>query len=230
VTTTPTTTPTERAAPAARSPSRRTPGGVRRRFALATFAGESLGFAAPALVGAAAVALDAPAAATVPLAALAGTAEGAVLGVAQGRAFRHELPGFPVGAYTAATAGAAAAAWTGGMSLGAWGGSLPTPVLAGAAAVVAPSILLSIGTGQWLVLRHHVERAHGWIPANAAAWLLGLPAPFVAMAALSDDASAPVRAAAGVLSGLAMAGIVAAVLGTAAARLVARPRRFISSG
>lgn len=36
------------------------------------------------------------------------------------------------------------------------------------------SLLASIGTAQWLILRRHVDRAAWWVVATALAWLAGL--------------------------------------------------------
>jgi hypothetical protein len=42
------------------------------------------------------------------------------------------------------------------------------------AVVLGSALLASIGTAQWLVLRHHVAHAGGWIATTALAWLVGL--------------------------------------------------------
>jgi hypothetical protein len=38
-----------------------------------------------------------------------------------------------------------------------------------------------LAMAQWLVLRKHVSNAWWWLPANSAAWLLGMPMVFAAV-------------------------------------------------
>jgi hypothetical protein len=132
-------------------------------------AGEFLGFAVPAVVGAA----NAPAAALV----LAGVVEGAVLGWAQAHVLRRAIPGLPVRQWIAATALAAGFAWMVAVTATANGERLrtwPGPVLLPIATLAGMAILLSIGTAQWTVLRHHVRNANRWIWATAFAWTAAL--------------------------------------------------------
>ena len=100
---------------------------------------------------------------------------------------------------------------------------------------VAPLLLVSIPSAQWLVLRDRVPEAWRWIPAGVVGWLAGLPIPFTAMAALPDDASPAVRIAAGVASGCAMGAVVGAVTGRTLVRLLRagsgpRPRPLARRG
>lgn len=211
------------------------PRGVWTRWLGAVTLGETLGFAVPALVGAGAYAAGAPDAAVVPLATAAGAGEGAILGYAQSRVLRRELTGFDARDWIVATSWAAVLAWALGMSLGVYGGSLPTGVRIGAAVLVGIVVLLAVGCAQWLVLRRYVAGAWLWIPANAAAWLLGVGAVFVGTAFVDEGDAAALVAAVSVASGLAMAVVVAAVTGLALLRLLRpapsgrpRPLRFLN--
>jgi hypothetical protein len=183
----------------------------------------------PALVGATAYAVGVPDGAAVPLAVIAGAAEGAVLGFAQSSVLRHEIAGFDRRAFVTATASAAAFAWAIGMPLGTYGHSLPLLVLVPAVAVGGAAILLSIGAAQAFVLKRYVARAGRWVAANAVAWLVGLVVPFAGMALVDEGDPAWLVAIAGVLSGLGMAAVVAAVTGIAIVALLEpapRPMRF----
>jgi hypothetical protein len=192
------------------------------RWTAATTAGEALGFAVPAAVGAAAFGLGVPDGAAVPLAVAAGAGEGAILGAAQALVLRRELRDLDRRDWIAATAAAAALCWGAGMSLGVFAEALPTVVVVAGWALAAPLLLTAIGTAQWLVLRRHVAGAGLWVPANAAAWLVGLPLPFAALALVDEDAPAGVVLAAGVVAGLGMGLVVAAVTGLALVRLLRR--------
>jgi hypothetical protein len=183
-------------------------------------AGEAVGFAVPAAVGALAFGLGLPDAATVPLAAAAGAGEGAILGLAQAHVLREEVAGFGRRAWVAGTAAAAALCWAIGMSLGVYGGALPTailvPCLVGGGAV----LLTAVGVAQWLVLRRYVRGAGAWIPANTAGWVLGLPVPFLALSLVDEGDPAGYLLAAGIASGLVMGLVVAAITGLALVRLL----------
>lgn len=201
------------------------PAGVRRRlwarWTAATMAGETLGFGVPAVVGGIAYAVAVPEAATVPLAVVAGAVEGAILGYAQSRVLRRELVGFEPSAWVVATSAAAVLGWAVGMSLGVYGRSLPTGVLIVALIVGAAVLLAAVGWAQWVVLRRHVAGAGLWIPANALAWLLGLAFPFAGMSFVDEGDPAGLVAVAGIVSGLGMGFVVAAVTGLALVRLLA---------
>jgi hypothetical protein len=197
--------------------------GLWSRWFAATLAGETAGFAVPALVGAAAFGAGVSDALSLPLAVAAGAAEGAILGFAQSSVLRRELAGFDRRDWVAATAGAAAVAWAIGMSLGVYGSALPPVALAVAGVAGGAAILVSIGAAQALVLRRHLPRARRWVTANAAAWLAGLPVPFAVMTLVDEESAPAAVAAAGLAGGLGMAAVVAAVTGLALVRLLARP-------
>jgi hypothetical protein len=102
----------------------------------------------------------------------AGAVEGAVLALGQAFVLRRELPRFDSRAWTAATAAAAALAWSIGLLPSTVGDRIDDVPLAAAvpAGVVLVTLLLPLGVAQWWVLRRYVERAPVWIWANVLAW------------------------------------------------------------
>lgn len=205
------------------------------RWAVATVAGETLGFGVPAAIGALAYGLNVPESGSVPLAVAAGAGEGAILGLAQSRVLRREIDRFRPRDWIAATAAAAALGWAVGMPLGVYGRLLPTAVLIAGVIVGTIVLLTAVGGAQWLVLRRHVTSAGLWIPANALAWLLGLIVPFAGMSLVDGGHPAALILAVGIASGLGMGFVVAAVTGLALVCLLRpapagrpRPMRFFN--
>lgn len=196
----------------------------RRWFAAVTL-GEILGFAVPALVAPLTMSLGFGGLAEATAIVLAGVAEGSVLGLAQAYALRTALPGVGSREWAMATAGGAAIAWL--------IGSLPiilgerlldlNPVLL---AVLGLTLLASMGALQWRILRRHVRHAFWWIPATAASWLAALAAFAAVTTPLWREDRPPwLVAAIGVLGGVVMAAVVAALTGLALLRLLRTPRR-----
>ena len=115
--------------------------------------------------------------------------EGMLVGLLQGRVLRHALPGVPLGAWVGATALGAGIAWTLGTvpsSVMQWlmdsgGAETPAPAL-----VISDALRLVLAAGmgllqgailavpQWRVLRRYVAGAGWWVPANSAAWAVGM--------------------------------------------------------
>jgi hypothetical protein len=183
--------------------------------------GESLGFLAPVLAQSAAAALG-PAAA-VPLLVLAGLVEGAVLGWFQARVLRTRLPAVSVRRWVLFTAAAAVVAWTVALltfSNEGWQG-WPAPAQAATGTLAAAVILVSIGLGQWLELRHHVPRAWRWVAGSAAAWAVGLGV-FMAVATPLWQPGQEVWlvAAIGIGAAILMAAAMAVVTGLVMVRLL----------
>jgi hypothetical protein len=207
-----------------------------RRWVLANGWSELLGLGTTALLGwlATRFLTESPAPGLVLLGAAVMVAkgtliEGVVVGVAQGRELRRVLPGFSVRAWVFATALGAGVAWTLGM--------IPSTLMAftqPAATDTPPPeeppfgiiLLLAAGMGlvlgpilglpQWRVLRRFVPRAGWWVPANAAAWAVGMAVIFAGIQLIPDAAPWPVAAAAvGVaclLAGLSVGAIHGLVL------------------
>jgi hypothetical protein len=162
------------------------------RWVVANALGEAIGLGAAFLIGFGLLSRfeDAPTLLLAGGAVLLGILEGIVVGLAQGSILRRRLPQITLGRWVAATALGAFLAWTLGM--------IPSTLMSmapGDAASAPPELpqaavyLLAVGMGallgpvlacaQWLVLRPWVARAWRWIPANALAWMLGMPLIFV---------------------------------------------------
>jgi len=83
-------------------------------------------------------------------------------------------------------------------------------------------LLLTIGTAQWLILRHLVPRSGRWIATTALAWLVGL-AVFMAFAMplWQPGQAIGVIIAIGIAGGALMAATTSLITGVAVRRLVA---------
>jgi hypothetical protein len=147
---------------------------------------------------------------------LLGAFEGLVVGWAQVRVLRKRLPA--IDGWVRATVVGAVAAWVLGMlpsmimSLGETvEGSAPPPpevgeplrlLLAAGLGFVAGPVLAFF---QWRVLRRYVQRAAWWLPANAAAWAVGMPVVFLG-AHISTYTIPVLAVVVGVATTLAIAG------------------------
>ncbi len=195
-----------------------------RRCVACTAPAEVLGFAVPGLVWfLGEQVLHLPALALFLTVVTAGAGEGAVLGFGQHLALQRLVPGIGRRDWVGATAAGAGVAWTLGMvpstlyDLG-----LPTIAIIAVAVPGAIVLLNSIGISQWLVLRRHLPRAWRWVPANAAAWLAGLPVTFVAPALVPDGSPSWAFAVAWGTAGVVMATAIAMITGVAIVRLTRR--------
>ncbi len=136
---------------------------------------EFLGFTVPATVGVLTVSTSTGLA--FPALVIAGAAEGALLGWGQATVLRQALPDFSRSRWICATAGSAAFAYVLGLGPSTWASSITRLPLAATIAIsttLGLTLLTSMGTAQWLILRSHVTHATRWIPITAAAWLAGL--------------------------------------------------------
>ncbi len=179
-------------------------------------AGEFIGFLAPAVTGALT--------SSAPALVLAGMVEGAVLGAAQWLVLRRAISRLRARDWIGVTALAAGFAWAVAMLAVHYGeplGALPRAALLPLAAVTGMGVLLSMGTGQWLVLRHHVDGASTWVWANAIAWCGGLIV-FTAFATPLWQPGQPTALIVliGAVGGLLMAATMAAITGAALVRLL----------
>jgi hypothetical protein len=145
--------------------------------------------------------------------------EGLLVGWAQARVLRAILPGLAAPRWVRATALGAGAAWLLGMLPSTLMALQTPPSTAGASPPGEPPALVQyalavglgaitgpvLGLGQWLVLRREVPRAARWIPANAAAWAVGMVVIFVGMDRVPWQAGG-IAMAAGVYAVCALAG------------------------
>ena len=209
-------------APADLAPLRGRP--LWRRWTATVTAGEALAFSVPAVAGALLTSTGARWPVVVPVTLLAGAWEGVILGFAQALVLRRAVPSVPTRAWLRATVAGALVAWTIGLVPVVAGdrlGDLPPAVQAVLFVVLGGALVTSIGLFQWRVLREHVDRARLWVPATAAAWLLGL-AVFMAVASplWHEGQATALVVAIGIAGGCAMAATVAALTGAALARLL----------
>lgn len=207
------------------------------RWVLANAAGETLGLSAVLLVGfgvlgprLAGLTGASPAVLGLAAGVLLGIFEGIVVGAAQGIVLRRRLPRLALRTWIVATVIGAMVAWGLGM--------LPSTLMAadtggGQAAAEMPEALtyvMAAGMGlvsgvilalaQWLALRPHVRRAGWWLPANALAWLCGMPLVFLGMGSIPAGAGllqalplvAAVTAAAGAVVGAIHGAVLVKVL------------------
>ena len=130
---------------------------------------------------------------------------------------REVLPTLAARQWIAATAGAAALAWSLGMLPSTTGehlDGLPALVLAPAFTVGGIVLLFSIGGAQALVLRTYVEGAWRWAGANALAWFVAVVVSVSLMSVLlTEDTTLPTGIAVGAAAGVLMGAIVAVVTG-----------------
>lgn len=196
---------------------------LRRDWTAAFVLGELVGFVPPAVTGAALGAANAPDLVLVVGLTVAGAMEGAVLGMAQATVLRRHAPAVDRRRWVVATAVAASFAWFvgmgGGAAMGSSGGSPALLVLLVPAWCAA---LLAMGFAQWRVLREVVPGSGRWVPVNAAAWLVGVMIPVVAISAVPNEAPVPVFVAVAVAAAVAMGATVGAITGRTLARLLDR--------
>jgi hypothetical protein len=163
-----------------------------------------------------------------------GAFEGAVVGIAQRMVLRSRLP--TIRGWVRATVVGAMVAWAIGMvpstvmnimqSSGAAPGEEPplaaVLLLAAALGAIAGPLLALF---QWFSLRKALGRKAGyWLPANAAAWALGMPVIFLGAQA-NELTSSPVLISGVVALALFTAGaVVGAVHGRVLVWLVSNPR------
>ena len=188
--------------------------------------GESLGFLAPVLaeyIGANTWPDGVPL-----LLVLAGFAEGAVLGWFQVRLLRTRLPALASRRWVLLTSVAAAVAWAVGLLPSAWPAwqDWPVPARIAAGALAAVVLLGSIGSAQWIELRHHVPRAWRWIAGSAAAWAAGLAVFMAGATPLWEPGQAAwLTAVIGAGAAVLMAVAMALVSGLVLVRLLTEGRR-----
>ena len=142
---------------------------------------------------------------------------------AQQRVLARDAPAVEGRAWVAATVAAAGFAWFVGMGGAAVMGAGIEPAWAPAALLVPAWVaaLLSMGYGQWVVLRRAVPRSSRWVAVTAGAWLLGVMIPITALSIVPNDWSPLAFFVVGVASAVAMGLTVGAVTGGTLERLLA---------
>lgn len=212
------------------------------RWVGANAVGESVGLGFAFVVGLAATALmggESGFIATLAFAALIiglGTLEGVILGWMQQSAMHKWLPYISRSAWIGATALGACIAWCLGMipstfmDFAAEAGSTPPPDISeftiyALAAMMGMVLGPLLGVPQWLVLRKWISGAWWWIPANALAWMVGMPVVFAGASSFPEGAIG-INMLLPVLVTLALAGaVVGAIHGMVLVWLVAVRRQ-----
>ena len=158
--------------------------------------------------------------------------EGTAVGLAQWAVLRQRLSALPWRHWWLATALGALVAWAAGMipstvmSLQSAETVTPAPEIPDSL-VYTLAALMGLGLGvilalpQWWVLRRYVARAGWWLPANMAAWALGMPLIFIGVGLASGGGAVTLGAVLILLTSLAAAGaVVGAVHGAVLVRLL----------
>ena len=162
-----------------------------------------------------------------------GAIEGLVVGYAQWRAMHAAFPALPRRSWILATIYGALVAW--------FLGSIPMTIASLAASgqeqaaqepPAAMMLLMAAGMGavaglvlsllQWRVLRQFAGRAWLWLPANAAAWAVGMPIVFAAVDLAQRSGSLPGGVAVMALSLAITGAVVGAVHGVVLVRLASQ--------
>ena len=187
-------------------------------------AAEFAGFAVPATVAVLTAHTPVPVAVAAVLGA--GAVEGALLGWGQAHVLHRAIPAIAARRWIAATSVAAVIAYALGLTPSTFAATVrawPPLLTAGAALVIGTALLATIGTAQWLILRHHVDHAGRWILTTALAWLAGL-AVFLGFAMPLWHTGQPTALiiGIGVAGGLLMATTTALLTGAALRRLLSR--------
>lgn len=176
---------------------------VWRQWVAANSLAELVGLGGSALVGVAIIQIAGETAVATLFLALAmilvGTfLEGMMVGWLQWRVLQRPFPTMSRVSWVRATAVGAAIAWTLGMlpstmmSLTAETASAPPPeindtMVYGLAAVMGLLLGPILAIPQWTVLRHHVQHAGWWIPANSLAWACGMVVVFMGTSAIPPE-------------------------------------------
>ncbi|MCX6030709.1 MAG: hypothetical protein NT169_15610 [Chloroflexi bacterium] len=179
------------------------------RWVLANTVGEAVGLSVVLLVGfgvlgprLAGLTGAWPAVVGLVAGVLLGIFEGIVVGAAQGVILRRRLPRLALRTWILVTVIGAMVAWGLGMlpstlmSADASGGQAAAEMSEALTYVMAAGMGLVAGVilalAQWLALRSlgsQVRRPGLWLPANALAWLCGMPLVFLGMGAIPTGAS-----------------------------------------
>lgn len=161
--------------------------------------------------------------------------EGTLVGALQWSILRRPLPALRWQDWVKVTTLGAGIAWLLGM-IPSTLMSLQAGAVTEAATMDDPSMFLMISLGlllglalslflsvpQWWILRHHVDAAGWWIPANALAWMAGMAIIFVAAGSAPSE-RLTTSTVLFILSMLALAGaIVGAIHGWVLVRLIER--------
>ncbi|MDX2089180.1 MAG: hypothetical protein SFX73_15090 [Kofleriaceae bacterium] len=191
----------------------------RHRWLIVVTLAETLGFLAPSMVGIFVARAGWSDGARAVALVMAGFIEGLALGLGQAWALplRVRRPRFAL-----LTSAGAGLVWALVMVLMWLGPRLSPPHAIGAVPLAVAVGLASIGTAQWLELRHHAKRAAPWIAWTALAWLVALPLSFAPGPFVDEATPLATQLVLWGSGGLVMALVMALITWQGSRRLVAR--------
>jgi hypothetical protein len=196
-----------------------------RTWVAVTTVGELAAFAVPAVVAGLLTARGAPDAVAVPVIVAAGAVEGAVLGMSQAWVLVRAVRGLRARGWVAYTSAGAAGAYSVGMApsvLYPWLRDLPLPAVVLLGTLAAAVLLCCLAVPQAMMLRRHLRHGWHWAGWTVSGWGAGLAAfGLVSPPLWQPGQSAAVVAAIGLLGGLAMAVVAAAITGWGLVRICA---------
>jgi len=154
-----------------RSPARR------HRWVIVVTLAETMGYLVPACTGILTTRAGVDGVTQAGWIVAAGLVEGFILGAGQARAFPLRLRRTRYALLTAIGAGVV---WASVMflTLAVKSATVSAGLAVAAGVLTAVVGLASIGSFQWIELRHRTERAHRWIAWTALAWMAALPFSF----------------------------------------------------
>lgn len=156
----------------------------------------------------------------------AGSLEGASIGFFQWNVLRRKFPAITIRAWLTPTVSVAAFGWLVGMLYPTFLAEansaqpddveMPACLIAVFAGVFGLLVGAMFGGAQWIVLRHHAQKAALWIVGNAFGWALALIWIYLAASLPTAHTSLPVTAvigaSAGILAGLSVGAVTGAFL------------------
>ncbi len=196
--------------------------GLLQQWTTAMIVGELVGFVPPAVTGATLVWLGATDLMLVIGLTIAGLMEGLAIGVAQAGVLRRRLPALHPEDWVSPTVIAAGFAWfvgMGGSALVGWD-RFPTALAVALLVPGAVLALLSMGYLQWRVLRRFVPDSFRWVPVTAAAWMIGVAVPVVALSVIPNQWPLAVHIVVAVLAAVGMGLVVGLITGRTLVRLL----------
>ena len=175
------------------------------------------------------------------LVTISGAIEGLIVGLAQWSVLRRSFPRVARRSWVGATVMGAMVAWffgslpstlmdMGGPQSGGAAQEPPTAIVLLLAAAMGLFLGFILGYPQWRVLRKAAERAWIWLPANCAAWALGMPTIFAVMDIAFRSPALPASIMIIALGVLLAGALVGAVHGLALVRLGSRAHATFISG
>jgi hypothetical protein len=197
---------------------------ARRWWSIVT-AAETIGYLAPATAGVVTTKLGIDGLPQIAVMSCAGMLEGLALGTGQAIALPVAVSRRRFAMLTSLATGIV---WASVMSAMQLAGSDAPPAIAIPSALVLGALALAVlGGAQWLELRRHVPHAHRWIGWTALAWIVALPASFLAAPLVDETTPMATQLVLWGAGGFVMAALMAAVTWIGVRRVVLPRHRFV---